>query len=401
MTISTSSTWGLRALHHAQELARTGRGSATQAEAQAAEYVRQQLIPLGISSVHVQPFIGLRSINLFIGLAFGFTLIGHAAYWLLRQPFGILPATVLSIFSFAFSGFLLWRKFTFQDYPLRTSLPHGPSQNVIAVLPPAGEVQQRVVLVAHLDSHRAVWWYASDLLVAIYIVLSPIAIGGVVISPVLYILAALFQQPVLAWIGLIWVAIHFIGWFTGVTADLGLYSPGANDNASAVGTVLALAERIRQTSLQHTEVWLAFTGCEETGADGMRVLLDEYGETLKKALFLDYEVVGIGEQLVYMQNEGIARRKRIPVEIEHLIQDAGKEFGIKPLGIAGLGALTEIGVVLERGYRGVCILARRARSPLIPEWHRLSDTANRLEPVALEHAHDLGWEVLQIVDKHS
>ena len=110
-----------------------------------------------------------------------------------------------------------------------------------------------------------------------------------------YFLAVLTRWQLFAWLGLILAVFHFLGWFTGVTADLGRYSPGANDNASGVGTILALAERLKGQPLEHTEIWLAFTGCEESGCDGVLALIKEHGNALREALFIDFEMVGIGD----------------------------------------------------------------------------------------------------------
>jgi Zn-dependent M28 family amino/carboxypeptidase len=195
------------------------------------------------------------------------------------------------------------------------------------------------------------------------------------------------------------VVLHFLGWFTGVTADLGPNSPGANDNASGAATLLTLAERLRSEPLQHTEVWLAFTGCEEVGAEGMAVLLDEYGSQLKGAIFLDFELVGIGDRLIYVRHEGIVRRRRISPKVEALLHETSHPYGIQPVGIAGIGALTEIGVALERGFEGACVMSRRSTSPFMPEWHRLTDTPDKLEPAALERAQELGWKLLQMMDE--
>ncbi len=394
----TSIPWGERALSYAQTITKTGRGSATRAETEAAETVRQQLARLGVTDVRTQPFDGQRSDYLFLALAFGFVLLGHAAYWLLRAPFGVWVEIILSTLAFGFGGYLLWRKYTYRRFPFQEALPHGPSQNVLAVLPPAAETRRRIVFVGHLDSHRAAWWYATDALTVFYLLSTPAVMAGIILSPALYALAGLAHLPALAWAALPFAALHFIAWFTGVTADLGPYSPGANDNASAVGTLLALAERLREEPLQHTEVWLAFTGCEETGAEGMSALLDEYGETLREALFVDFEMVGIGDELVYLQAEGIVRRKRISPEVERLLREAAPPDSLHPLGIAGLGALTEMGVVLERGLKGVCILGRQSGKRLFPEWHRLTDTASRLQPESLARAHALGWAILQKIE---
>ena len=85
----TLRSWGERALTHVRAVtsASPGRGSATQGEARAAEYVRRQLAALHVKNVHTQPFQGLRSIWLFLSQVFGMALVGHAAYWLLLQAF--------------------------------------------------------------------------------------------------------------------------------------------------------------------------------------------------------------------------------------------------------------------------------------------------------------------------
>jgi hypothetical protein len=390
------SIYAQRAIQHAKNivaLAPAGRGSATASEARAADYVRQQLANLGITDVRTQPFNGLRSVNLFIALAFGFALLGHAAFWMLRPPLGAWSLLV-SAAAFAFSLFLLMRKYTFRPYPLAETLPHGPSQNVLARIPAADEAQEKVVLLAHLDTHRAVWWYASDGLVMGYFLATPVAIGGILLSFAFYLAAIFSGVGWLTWFALPFALLHFVAWFTGVTADLGPNSPGANDNASAIGTVLALAERLQAEPLPHTEIWLAFTGCEETAAEGMRALLDEHADLLRGAFFLDFEMVGIGSQPVYVQKEGILRAKRIPPQAEQRVFTAGESFGLRRVGMAGFGTLTEIGVVLERGEQGACLMMRRAASPLPPEWHRLSDTADRLELAAFEKIHDLAWRIL-------
>jgi len=374
-----------------------GRGSATSAEARAAGYVQTFLTNLGIAS-RLQPFLGLRSIWLFTALAMGMTLVGHAAYWLLAQAVYPFLAAFLSTIPFIFSGILMWRKFTFQDYPLQDTLPHGASQNVLAVLSPKESVRRRVVLVAHLDSHRQVWLFASDILVRVYARLLPVGIWGILLSPLFYLSAAISGLQALAVPGAILAVGHFLAWFTGMTADLGPYSPGANDNAAAVGTLLALAERLKVEPLQQTEVWLAFTGCEETGCDGMRHLLKEEAETLIEAIFLDLELVGIGERLVYLQEEGLVRRKRIPAQIEQLALEAGKEANIQPFKTPAAGFFTENGTLWEKGFASLCIMNLRQVNDLPPEWHRHSDVVERLESSALECAQDFTWRFLQIID---
>lgn len=377
------------------------RGSATNGEAHAAEYVRKQLSALEIQDVRTQSFQGLRSIWLFMAMVFGLAMVGHASYWLLRGSLGILPAGLISLACFGWSGWLLWRKFTFRSVPLIQSLPHGPSQNVLAILPPVGEVRGKVVFVGHLDSHRAVWLFANDFLVKMYHLSSPISLYGLAAAPVLYGLAELTHITWIAILGGLIALVHFLGWFTGMTADLGLYSPGANDNASAVGTLLGLAEHLQHQPLQHTEVWLAFTGCEETGCEGMQAFLSEYGPRLEDAVFVDFELVGIGERLAYLRSEGMLRTRRISPQVEQLLQASAEGNDVAGVEAAGIGAFTEAGVAWEHGYVGVCLTVQRANSRLMPEWHRLTDRGERLQEEAFRLAHDFAWKILQRIEAES
>jgi hypothetical protein len=388
-----------RALTHAQYLARTGRGSTTSAERQAAEYVLSQLSTLGISDAHLQPFSGERSLWLYIALVFGLALVGHAAFWLLRTPAGDLPALIITELAFGLSAYLVWRRFTWRNYPLQNSLPHASSQNILAKLPPSGDIKNRLVLLAHLDSHRAVFWFASDFLARVFVPLSVLSLFGIFVAGALYILATITQWQAIAWLGLFLAFFHFLGWFTGVTADLGRYSPGANDNASSVGTVLSIAEWLKQQPLQNTELWLAFTGCEETDGSGISAVIDSYRDQLKDAWFIDLEMVGIGDRLGYIRQEGSFSRVTIPPEIEAVLKSVGEPHGLSPIQAPLVGASTECGLLLEHGYKAACLIAYQSSKSVMPEWHRLTDTADKLQPASLERIQMLTWDLLQRLDQ--
>lgn len=399
MTLPDTTDFAQYALSQAQWVARTGRGSATAAEKAAAEYVKNQLNSLGIGEVRLQTFLGERSLWLFVALIFGLALVGHAAYWLLRIPLGALPAVIIAWLAFGLSGYLTWCKFTNTPYPLRNALPHAPSQNVIAVIPAAQNPTRKLVLMAHLDSHRAVFWFATDFLVRLFTPIAVAAMFGIYLAIPVYLFAALTGWAVFAWLGLILAILHFIGWFSGVTADLGQYSPGANDNASAVGTVLGLAERLKAQPLPNTDVWLAFTGCEETSGDGITAFIKECGAELKQALFLDFEMVGIGDTVSYLRQEGNIRPLTIPQDTEAFIKEAGEPYGLKIAEGPLVGAATECSILWKFGFKAVCLIAHRTGSTLLPEWHRLTDTADRLELGSLQRVHELAWSILQRFDR--
>ncbi len=394
--------WPSRALTHARLItsASAGRGSATRAEARAADYVCHQLTEVPIGHVQLQPFTGSRSLWFFVSLAFGLALMGHLAYGLFQPALGAWAAWGVALLFFGFSFYLLWRKFTFRSHPLAEYLPRGPSQNVVFTLPANAEPGQKVVLLAHLDSHRAVIWFANDFLVSLYAVLSPLVIYGTLLAPIFYGLSILTGLQVFAWLGIAIGFLQFIAWFSGVTADLGVYSPGANDNASAVGSVLALAERLQQEPLDNTLVYCVFTGCEETGGDGLLRFLDEYGTELKDALFINFELVGMGDQLIYLQQEGILRRRKIDPQTEELINTV-ESPEIQGENWGRFAAYTEMGILWEHGYRGACLMVQDKKSRAFPHWHRITDTPDRLSLQAFQVTHAFAWELLQKYDRQT
>jgi hypothetical protein len=394
-----NSNFAARALSHAQLLAKGPRGSATLAEKQAAEYVQSQLKSLGVKDVHLQPFSGERSLWLFFALVFGLALVGHAAFWLLRRPIGDWPATIIAVLAFSFSGYLALIRFTLRGDPLSRSLPHAPSQNVIAKIPPVGNVRRRLVLMAHMDSHRAVFWFATDFIVRIFVPISITTTFGIFLAIPIYVLATLTHWSVLGWLGLFLAFFHFLGWFTGVTADLGRYSPGANDNAASVGTVLALAERLAGQPLHNTEVWQAFTGCEETNGGGTLALIEEHGTELKDALFVNFEMVGIGDRINYIREEGNISRLTISQEVEALVMQVGQPYGLQPVQTPLVGASTECSILLKHGFKAVCFIAHQEGSKVMPEWHRLTDIPAHLQEASLERVHALAWDLLQRFDQ--
>jgi hypothetical protein len=100
-------------------------------------------------------------------------------------------------------------------------------------------------------------------------------------------------------------------------ADRTPFSPGANDNASGVGVLLGLAARLAEESLAHTEVWLAFTGCEDVAAYGVPALLDAHAPELgDDAVYLILDQVGLGQLRVLTAHGLIIKRTTHPHALE-------------------------------------------------------------------------------------
>jgi Zn-dependent M28 family amino/carboxypeptidase len=83
----------------------------------------------------------------------------------------------------------------------------------------------------------------------------------------------------------------------------GHYSPGAHDNASGVGVVLALAEHFARNPPQGISLGFLFTGAEETGMHGAAA----FAAGLKPGdgtAVLNFDMVGAGNALCVVEGDG-------------------------------------------------------------------------------------------------
>lgn len=83
------------------------------------------------------------------------------------------------------------------------------------------------------------------------------------------------------------------------------FSPGANDNASGVGVLLALAEYYVQSPPENLQLTFLFTAAEETGMHGARVYADRLAFGSEPLLgVINLDMVGTGDCVRYVQRDG-------------------------------------------------------------------------------------------------
>jgi hypothetical protein len=125
--------------------------------------------------------------------------------------------------------------------------------------------------------------------------------------------------------------------------------PGANDNLTAVGCLVALAEMLRERPAEGLRVWLVSAGAEETLQDGIRAFMRSHRDELapESTYFLNLDTVG-SPRLVLLEGEG-------PVWMEHF----DERFRDRVFGLA-----ERHGLPLERGFR-----ARASTDAVIPHRH--------------------------------
>ncbi|MBA3943504.1 MAG: M28 family peptidase [Herpetosiphonaceae bacterium] len=387
-----------RALEHIRYLTETigPRPSTQEGERLGAEYAAAVLEQAGLV-VQVEGFMSGRSTYRPYALAFGTGLMGSLIHALWPTRTTALAAALLNgagAWAFACEAEL-------RPHWARRLLPAGPSQNVVAIIPPAATVRHRVVLYGHLDTHRTPIFYSNAAWVSAFSSLVGASFAGLIASSINDGWAALRGRKPLQLPNMIAAGLQFFGLTMSLHGDRTPYTPGANDNASGASSALALGERLAQQPLQHTEVWIVANGCEELGAYGIGALLTGHTAALQDADLISLDMVGIGAPTLLLR-EGLL----LPSHPDQsLLERARAVAAAHPGLLAGEhkgGAYTDTGIVTRRGFRGLTIDTQiAADDPAaagMGHWHQLSDTADKIDVNCLARTHAFVWEFLQATD---
>ena len=178
------------------------------------------------------------------------------------------------------------------------------SHNVLGIIPAAindeiGEPARRVILTAHIDTGRGgLLWHRSLLRSFRLFVL--VVIGCALAIPIL-ILAYTIRHIAAIWIAswLLMAILFVVAILMAESEWRGVPLSGANDNASGVSVLLAIASTIRQSHLAHVETWLLFTTGEEAGLVGMNRFLDENAFNPEHNLFRHRRPRRVGTYSLY------------------------------------------------------------------------------------------------------
>jgi Peptidase family M28 len=177
----------------------------------------------------------------------------------------------------------------------------------------------------------------------------------------------------------------------------GVDVPGANDNASGVGTVVQLAAEAAAEPLESTRLVVLITGCEESGLLGARAFMRRRDTT--GWLLLNFDSVGSTATLRYTRAEGLVRKWPCDpalVALAESVAQARPELGLEPAD-GPIGLTYDATAALARGGRALSFVAGdRGR---IPNYHQPSDTVANLDPQTLSRAVATGHEMIARIDR--
>jgi hypothetical protein len=218
---------------------------------------------------------------------------------------------------------------------LRSQLVHGHTYNVVCELGPA-DAERTVVLVAHHDAAHSGLVFHPQIPETIFRRLgvpierfdtSPALMWPLLASPLLAVAAGLTGSRAAAKLG----ALLGAG-YAAAMAEIGSRDvvPGANDNATAVVLLLAIARRLLAEPTSSVRVILLSTGSEESFSEGMKAFGDRHFDDLSRenTFFLCVDTVG-SPMLSVLRGEGFVRMHEYPPEALALLDGLADELGIE------------------------------------------------------------------------
>lgn len=367
------------------------RGSTTEKEKEASDYCLSIFQDLALDP-KMEFFQSAKSIYLPHLMA---SLLMLSAF-ILYPLYGRITAALAALISLI-SILSQLLELSFQDNLFRRLVPKGKSQNVIATVPPKGTRKQDLILIGHVDSHRSPIVFRSPSWVKAYQTFTTVAFILSLVQVVLYVIGIFISWT---WIWPVTIPSAICSILLAVMclqADSTDFSPGANDNATAAGLILTLAYHLQNEPLEHTNVWLVCTGCEEVQHYGAIDFFLRHKDEFNNPKVVVFEMLGCAGPS-WLIKEGIVvpfNADQQLIELAEKVSESYPSLGAFPSTIKG--GNTEMADALRIGIPAITINGIR-RNGEIPYWHQAEDTFDKMIPEVMSRNYQFTWGYINAID---
>lgn len=362
-------------IHLADEIG--PRGSCTQGEVQAAQYVASVFRDLGFDDVQTQDFSGAPTAYSRYALALGVALMSQIFAGWTQSRWSYILAGIIA----ALSAWAMFAESNFHPNWTHWLIQPRTSHNVLARCPARKGTDRLVVISAHIDTHRTPFFNSNATWQRWYNLSFRLIFVSLVISAGLALLNGITNLVILKALLIAAGIPPALGFLAFLHADTTPFSPGAYDNASGIACALSIAELLAQNPLEKTAVWIAATGCEETGAGGMLALVNARAESWRQALWINLDQTGIG-QLYLRLEEGMLRRYAPQPSALQLARQTAEVSGI-PVRERPSQAFSDAIIPYQRGLLAISLGASPTEQGLETPRHQLSDVTVTIQPETL------------------
>jgi hypothetical protein len=320
-------------------------------------------------------------------------LIGVVLYYLV--PLLSVTFIFLGLVVFFVQQNVLWEVVDFL-FPSRDSF------NVIGKIKPKYKAKQIVLISGHHDSA-----YEFPLLNKLgdkstYIILPTLAI--VILNITIGIIRLLLDSPsIVLTLNLIQTLLFSLGVPLILVFALFLRTNkavmGANDNLSAVATVIESGKILSNNRPLETEIWLVSFSGEENMRGSKRFVKRNYQELKEKnAMLFNLEVLS-GDEFLLATAEPfflVKHSEKVIVRIKKAADNINLSLRVESLPFAGSDAAN-----FSRKGLDAAVLFGIVNGGLFPHWHSVEDTPEKIDGSALVKVMELVVEFIRVVDQEN
>lgn len=253
-----------------------------------------------------------------------------------------------------------------------TVIPQRRAQNLIARILPSGQIQNRIILIAHVDTDKqrlSAHSKIRELIPDPASTLSKIAFWG----------TGLFDKKTPRWLRKLMFGGTLAQSALIAANEMGTPLNGSNNNASGIAILLCLAQTLVHQPLHNTEVVLAFTSCDTLYGRGTAELVVQYATDWHYSQWIVVDHVGSGE-LCWITDNKLDHSNSIS-KIMQQIAHTKPEWGI--MG-RSLSVLNPAEPLLARHLNAVAVMGYERMSAFPENWQQASDNMENISLTTLE-----------------
>jgi hypothetical protein len=177
--------------------------------------------------------------------------------------------------------------------------------------------------------------------------------------------------------------------------------PGANDNLSAVGLIVAFAELLRDRPIPGLRVMLVSAGAEETLQDGIRGFVARHRHELDpdRTWMLNFDTIG-SPRLIMLEGEGpFWMQDYTDPSFRDLIERCAAKQGIALERGFRARASTDSVITSRAGYPSTCLCSLNEWQAM-SNYHLMSDTPDHLSYETIADATRIAYAVADRLSRH-
>lgn len=284
-----------------------------------------------------------------------------------------------------------------RDIALRL-FPSAVGRNVIGREEPRASTIHRVLICSHHDSKTQAIpiRFRGTVIILLFLSMIYMMIGSIIHVITLYILADYSFLDEFILLGIL-IAVVYLSIYL-ILNILGNHvppSPGAEDNAAAVGMSLEIAKSIKSNPLWKTEVWFLYTDGEEIAMKGAHAFLRQYKSQIEGTWIFNLEGGGTDAPITYSTKEMSIMTARSSEMLAGILKKVAKQ-SIGTAEPMKQSTTTDGYVFAKNGFEEITIW--RYVEEVRDVAHTSLDSIERLDPEILDNTVDFLEEILRYID---